>query len=117
MNAEHDKIKWHPITWGFILLGAFAFLAAITVPCFVTQRHYVSQKSCINNLRIIDEAKREWAEANGKTNGDAVVMDEVNRYIRPNASPQCPDGGSYTYNVIGSNPTCTITSSPMHHLP
>ena len=99
-----------------ILILRFAYviiillLAAIAIPSFVKSRNYISQNSCPNNLSAIAQAKEEWVKANGKTNGDAVVVVEVNRYIHGNTLPQCPYGGSYSYNVIGSNPTCTVTS-------
>jgi hypothetical protein len=41
---------------------------------------------------------------------------EVNRYIKGNISPRCPNGGTYSYNGIGVNPTCTLTNLVGHNL-
>jgi hypothetical protein len=95
----------------FILL-----LASVALPSFIKPRNYVCQPACINNLRIIAAAKEEWARVEGKTNGEEVVIAEVNHYIRGNTTPQCPGGGSYTYNVMGRNPTCSVTNPTVHKL-
>ena len=57
---------------------------------------------------MIDAGKQQWALANHKTNGDAVVVSGVNEYIKGNTTPVCPAGGQYTYNPIGSLPVCSL---------
>ena len=79
---ERTKQKWHTVTWTFIIVGTIGLLLAIAIPSFVKSKDFISQPSCINILRGIQEAKAEWAKANGKTNGDPVVEAEVNQYIR-----------------------------------
>lgn len=70
--------------------------------------HLNPQQSCMNNLRIIDAGKEQWAMVSRKTNGQPVVISGVNEYIKGNTTPVCPEGGTYSYNVIGSNPNCSI---------
>ena len=100
-------MKNNPVT---IVGGIIAVLLmlAIAIPSFVPSRSYVSQSACINNLRIIDDAKRNWAAANGKTNGDDVVISQVNKYITGNLMPRCPQGGVYSYNAVSVNATCSF---------
>jgi hypothetical protein len=117
MNEETKEQKWSPITWGCIVFGLFAVLAAFVLPCFIKSRNFTAPNGCINNLRMIDSAKESWALAKQKTNGEDVVTSEVNAYIRGNTTPVCPAGGTYSYNVVGSNPTCTITNPTIHRLP
>lgn len=72
-----------------------------------------SQAPCINNLRQIDAAKEQARFELGWTNGQHVANgdERVNAYIKGLAgttnTPECPDGGAYTYNFIGRNPTCS----------
>jgi len=99
---------------GYVVI--ILLLLAIAIPSFIPARNVVSQNSCMNNLRMIDSAKESWALAKQKTNGEDVVTSEVNAYIRGNTTPACPAGGTYSYNVVGSNPTCTITNPTIHRL-
>lgn len=66
--------------------------------------------ACINNLRIIDGAKQQWALEKNKTANDIPQPVDILPYI-PNANgqfPQCPGGGRYTLNAVSKAPTCSI---------
>ena len=100
-----------------VTIGSLAVIAGSVVmvlPQVIKPRLHYSTSACFNNLRNIDKAKNEWATDHGKHNGDAVDQDAINRLI--GKAPVCPDWGTYSYNVIGSNPTCTVTSPVMHRL-
>jgi hypothetical protein len=71
------------------------------------------RRTCINHLRMIDAGKEQWAMENTKKDGDPVDIDGVNEYIKGNATPKCPAGGTYKYGLIGSDPTCSV---PGHKL-
>ena len=87
--------------------------AAIAIPSFVKARDTARQNACVSNLRQIDSAKEQWAMANNVTGTDDVVVSEVNRYINGGTTPICPAGGTYSYNAMGTDPTCTV---PGHSL-
>jgi hypothetical protein len=73
--------------------------------------------ACINNLRIIDASKQQWALEHRKQNTDIPTVDDVRPYMGrgPNGEmPTCPDGGVYTIGAVGEKPTCSI---PTHVLP
>jgi hypothetical protein len=90
-------------------------LAAIAIPNFVKARATSQQNACINNLRIIDAAKQQWALEKGKKDGDVPTQDDLLPYLGRNGQfPRCPQGGTYTINAIGELPTCSI---PTHRLP
>ena len=69
---------------------------------------------CINNLRIIEGAKDQWALENKKGTGDVVGAQDLQPYLKNNALPVCPQGGVYTLNAVGAPPTCSI---PGHVFP
>lgn len=106
---ERTKQNWHKVTWGFIIVGAIGLLLAIAVPSFVKARSTSSSNSCLNQLRMIDNAKAQWAKQQGKTNGTPAVVEEINQYIHRNTTPICPAGGVYTYNPVGVKPECSFT--------
>jgi septal ring factor EnvC (AmiA/AmiB activator) len=72
------------------------------------------QNACINNLRLIDAAKQEWAlEYNRPANAVPTVQNLL-PYFTDGVIPTCPAGGVYTLNVVGVPPTCSIAG---HVLP
>ena len=100
-----------------IVVAIIGLLAAIAIPNFVKARQTAQKNACINNLRMIDGAKEQWALENRATTGGAVTEDGatgVNSYIKGNARPVCPAGGSYTYGAIGENPTCTVAGHTLN---
>jgi len=97
-----------------LAVAPVGLMAAIAIPSFVKARQTSQQNACINNLRIIDAAKEQWALANRKSEGDEVDLAGICEYIKGGTLPVCPQGGVYTVNPIGEDPTCSI---PGHSLP
>ena len=96
-----------------LALAPGAMMAAVAVvPSFTRSRQAAQGASCINNLRLLDHAKEQWAVAENKNNGDTPTMKDVLQYLR--RMPVCPEGGTYTIGAVGTPPTCTI---PGHRLP
>ncbi len=73
-----------------------------------------TEHSCINNLRIIDAAKQQWALENKKTSNDTPTSDDLPKYIRGDKLLKCPAGGVYLINAVDKNPTCSAAG---HKLP
>lgn len=92
-----------------------AVLAGIAVPNFVKARETAQKNTCINNLRMIDAAKQQWALEKSKSASDTPTWDDLKPYLgRGGAIPHCPKGGEYTIGSVGQHPTCSI---PGHELP
>jgi competence protein ComGC len=92
-------------------------LAAIAIPNFVKARTTSQQNACINNLRLFDAAKQQWALENRKQSTDTPTMKDLQIYIgqgQDSKLPVCPAGGEYTIGTVGEKPTCSI---PGHVLP
>ncbi|HEY6225868.1 MAG TPA: prepilin-type N-terminal cleavage/methylation domain-containing protein [Verrucomicrobiae bacterium] len=96
-----------------IVVAIIGLLAAIAIPNFVRARQTAQRNACIQNLKMIDGAKEQWAIENKKSAADAVDETQINGYIKGQVAPTCPAGGTYTYNPVGTDPTCTI---PTHTL-
>ncbi|HIG29359.1 MAG TPA: prepilin-type N-terminal cleavage/methylation domain-containing protein [Verrucomicrobiales bacterium] len=91
-----------------IVVAIIGLLAAIAIPNFVKARTTAQKNACIANLKQIDGAKEQWALENKKSAGTASVEADVNAFLK--AGPLCPGGGTYAYNVVGTDPTCTLTA-------
>jgi prepilin-type N-terminal cleavage/methylation domain-containing protein len=106
-----------------IVVAIIGLLAAIAIPNFVRSRSVAQASACVNNLKQVDGAASLFALENGKKTGDAInYPGDLTPYIKLNAAgriPGCPAGGTYTEDVVGNNPACSLASSvtPPHVLP
>lgn len=89
-----------------IVVAIIGLLAAIAIPSFVRARTTSQTNACINNLRQIDGAKDQYAIENGANTGDAVAQADVETYLKK--FPECPASGTYTINVVGTDPACDV---------
>lgn len=64
-------------------------------------------KTCRQNLRMIESAKRKIAEDRGQAIGD-VSWGDVLKAMNMTQIPKCPDGGEYILGPLGTLPRCTI---------
>ena len=81
---------------------------------FQQMQSNTSLNTCLNNLRILNGAKDQWALEAQKANNTAVSAEDILPYLKNNSIPTCPQGGVYTLNVVGVMPTCNF---PGHVLP
>ncbi len=89
-----------------IVVAIIALLAAIAVPSFMKARENSQRASCINNLRLIDGAKDQYALDHNNTCPTALT-DLVPDYIK--TTPVCKANGNYTISGLGTNPTCSVS--------
>lgn len=97
-----------------MVVAIIGLLCTMAIPAFMKSRNLSQMNACINNLRQLDGAKEECALEFTWSNGTPVIDGDsnVNAYIKflcgTTNTPDCPGGGIYTYNPIGTNPTCNI---------
>ena len=103
-----------------IVVAIIGLLAAIAVPNFAQARTNARRSTCINNLRLIDASKEQYALENNKDNTVTPAPADLTPYLKSNVMPTCPSGGDYLAGVglIGTKPACTKTAAPdLHVLP
>jgi len=110
----------HPRTGGFtlveimIVVAIIGLLAAVAIPNFVRARETSREKACINNLRQIDGAKDQWALEQGKNDGDACVLADIEPFLKE--EPLCPVGlTSYTIGNIGGGLALCASAAAADH--
>ena len=108
-----------------IVVAIIGLLAAIAIPNFVKARTTSQQNACINNLRLVDASKQQWALEQRQQSSNTPVGSDLQPYLGRGASgelPSCPvdpaNGFATSYAVgnVGSKPLCDIVSST-HILP
>ena len=62
--------------------AALVLLAAITMPNFTRARENGSVNSVLNNLRILEGAKDQWALENKKSGDDVVTLGDLTDYLK-----------------------------------
>jgi hypothetical protein len=124
MNAA-PKSFWSfsiskPLLLVFLALIFSSVILAISIPNF-SGSHHSTANHCINNLRQIDAAACEFALEKHLTNGTPINFpNDLTPYIKLTSAgkiPGCPQGGIYSIQKVGDNPTCTLsTATPPHAL-
>ena len=84
-----------------------AIIVAIAISTILSYRTDKRPALCCNNLRLIEYAKGVTRVENKLKDGDAVEPSVVGGLLL-DGFPVCPDGGTYTINPIGQDPTCSI---------
>lgn len=95
-----------------IVVLVIGILVAIAFPNYLAARTNSRIKTCLSNLRRIEDAKEMWAqENNGRTTSVPtqiqLVGDATTGYIK--SWPECPENGTYSINNMATRPTCTVT--------
>jgi hypothetical protein len=65
-------------------------------------------QACINNLRLIDGAKQQWALEHQKPGSALMTQADLVPYFKDKVMPPCPAGGVYTLNPVSVRPLCNI---------
>ncbi len=107
-----------------IVVAIIGLLAAICIPNFVRVRARSQATACINNMRQIDSAIQQFSLANGLHAGDTINYPaDLTPYIKLNTAqsiPGCPANGTYTVQIVGTNPSvvCSLSTTvdPPHVL-
>jgi prepilin-type N-terminal cleavage/methylation domain-containing protein len=99
-----------------VVVAIIGLLAALAVPNFIKARVTAQKNACLNNLKQIDSAKKQWALENRKTEGASTAGSEsaINTFMK--SAPTCPGGGSYSYGPVGTFPSCSLGDSNGHAL-
>jgi prepilin-type N-terminal cleavage/methylation domain-containing protein len=98
-----------------IVVAIIGLLAAIAIPSFIRARQNTQASTCLNNLRLIDGAKDQWALENGKATSAACASGDISPYLKAGV-PTCPVGAAaYTIGAIGTDPLCVNYDATTHN--
>ena len=107
-----------------IVVAIIALLAAIAIPNLMRAKTSANTNACIDNLRLIDAAKQQWALETGAAGTTVPATSSIQPYLgRGNGElPVCPldnqqqFDSSYIMNNCQTSPTCKI-DTVNHKLP
>ena len=85
-----------------IVVAIIGLLAAIAIPNFVKAREQAQLNSIINNLRITEGAKDQWALENKQGTGSTPVVTDIAPYMKNSTFPPTSVvGETYNINAVG----------------
>jgi prepilin-type N-terminal cleavage/methylation domain-containing protein len=125
MKRNTSKKQGFTLVEIMIVVAIIGLLAAIAIPNFVKARTTSQQNACINNLRLVDASKQQWALEQRKQSTDTPAGSDLQPYLGRGSNgelPSCPVdpqsafASSYQPNNVGTPPVCLIVSSS-HVLP
>jgi len=106
-----------------IVVAIIGLLAAIAIPNFIQARTQAQMNACINNLRILDAAKQQWAIETNQVATAVPVAANLDGYIKgTTAAVLCPADAaqtfatSYSILAVSTDPLCRIVPAT-HDLP
>jgi len=73
-----------------IVVGIIGILAVIAIPYYLRSRVQSTAKACVNNLRILEDARAQYAIENKKTGNDIYNIDDLQAYVRIPNFVHCP---------------------------
>jgi len=89
-------------------------LAAIAIPNCVKARQTAQYNAIVNNLRMIEGAKAQWALENRKREGTPVTEQDLAQYVRGGRVHPIT-GETYNINPVGTPITATLSQRIMNH--
>jgi prepilin-type N-terminal cleavage/methylation domain-containing protein len=107
-----------------IVVAIIGLLAAIAIPNLVRSRTTSQTNLCIDNIRMLDAAKQQWALERGAMTSAQPQGSDIQPYLGrgDGVLPTCPIdpqqtfGTSYLLQNCGTTPTCQILPAT-HFLP
>ena len=106
MQIKTNKTAGFTLVEIMIVVAIIGLLAAIAIPNFVKARENAQLNSILNNLRIIEGAKDQWALEQKKGTGDTLDWSTgtagIADYLK-GATVKNVVGETYTLGAVGTN--------------
>ena len=113
MHIKTNKTAGFTLVEIMIVVAIIGLLAAIAIPNFVKARESAQLNTILNNLRIIEGAKDQWALENKKGSGDTPDWSTGTLGIADflkGATVKNVVGETYTIDAVG---TAAVAKTPV----
>jgi len=104
-----------------IVVAIIGVLAAMAIPNYEKSRLLSWQNMCLNNLRLIEAAKSQYALHSNANEGDVPSVADIDPYmVHVLDDVICPfgrskgNGNSYQINAVNEPAICAFGDNPDH---
>jgi general secretion pathway protein G len=107
--ARSTYVKGFTLLEIMIVVTIIGILVGLAFPAYLKSRTQARKQVCIENLSQLESAKQIWGVEHGKKDGDVPSTDDLigsGSYMKK--MPNCPAGGNYNFQPIGTTATCDI---------
>ena len=106
-----------------IIVSIIGLLATIAIPGLFRARARAQENTCLDNLRLLDGAKQQWALENKASSTSTPTSAQIGPYLGRGSGtlPLCPSdpqktfATSYSLNDMSAAPSCLNVAT--HVLP
>jgi hypothetical protein len=71
-------------------------------------RNSARVKSCMQNLRVMDAAKSQWAFDARQSSTARPASTDIIPYLHDGRMPECPANGTYRIRSLTRQPICSL---------
>ena len=122
IQESNGRLTGRRLAMGGLVTGYLGIAVSVLIPLYVVQsipkqvkaREAFLRTGCTNNLQLIQNAKRQWAEEHKKDLGETPTKEDLLPYLPNQQFPRCPGRGDYSLKPVAQPPECPI---PSHKLP
>jgi hypothetical protein len=114
---------WVSVLAALAVVGVIVSL--LVADAFFKAARSAKRSACIGNLRLLSDAKAQWALDEEKESGDIPAFEDISVYAGGSRGIFCPlismhlrtgYSNSYSINAIGEKPRCKIGEHRGHDL-
>jgi hypothetical protein len=116
LGVGNGNQTYSQVLIGPALVAPAGLLAAIAIPNFVKARQTAQRNAIMNNLRMIEGAKQQWALEKKKNDGSPATETDLAPYLRGGKINNIR-GEKYELNSIGRSPAASLPDGSSIALP
>jgi prepilin-type N-terminal cleavage/methylation domain-containing protein len=107
MKIQTNRQSGFTLVEIMIVVAIIGLLAAIAIPNFVRAREQAQLNSIVNNLRIVEGAKDQYALENKKGTGDTTDLTTIKSYLK-GGTINTVVNETYTTDKVGTSASAKI---------